>query len=387
MHENSLSHLSDSALTHGLRASLRHERASTNTVLTHLAEFDARQLYRAAGFPSMYVYCIEELHLAEGAALKRIRAARATSRFPQLFEILEDGRLHLSGLAVLANHLTSENVEELVALCTYKPKKWIEELVAARFPKRDMPERVRLLVSTSSPSTANFLPSPGTVKNVPTSPAESSPSPLARPVNDTDGSEPTTMASLQMAPAPVASAVPHARVTPLSADRYGVQATVAGSTHEKLRRAHELLGLPFGSGHIATVLDRALDALIERLEKRKLAATQKPRAARTYPRAARNVSAPHTIPAGVKRAVRARDGGRCTYVAGPGRRCPERSRLEYEHVIPVARGGESTVGNIRLLCRAHNQLAAEHAFGAEFMAHKRQTARRSAPESGRAASP
>src|SRR5690242_14882226 len=108
MHPHSLSHLSDAAVETGLRASLRGERVATNVALVHIAEFDSRQLYRQAGYPSMYVYCVEELHLSEGSALRRIRAARATSRFPQLFAMLEDSRLHLCGLAVLARHLTAE---------------------------------------------------------------------------------------------------------------------------------------------------------------------------------------------------------------------------------------------------------------------------------------
>ena len=43
-------------------------------------------------------------------------------------------------------------------------------------------------------------------------------------------------------------------------------------------------------------------------------------------------------------------------------------------VTPLA-PGEATVGGIRLLCRAHNQYEAERTFGAEFMRHKRETAR------------
>jgi hypothetical protein len=40
-------------------------------------------------------------------------------------------------------------------------------------------------------------------------------------------------------------------------------------------------------------------------------------------------------------------------------------------------GGKSTVENVRLLCRTHNQYAAECAFGAEFMERKRREARQS----------
>lgn len=53
MHPHSLSHLSDAEVETGLKASFRGERVATNTALVHIAEFDSRQLYRQAGFPSM----------------------------------------------------------------------------------------------------------------------------------------------------------------------------------------------------------------------------------------------------------------------------------------------------------------------------------------------
>jgi hypothetical protein len=58
-------------------------------------------------------------------------------------------------------------------------------------------------------------------------------------------------------------------------------------------------------------------------------------------------------------------------VSEAGHRCEARKLLEFDHIDPVARGGESTVAGIRLRCRAHNQYEAERTFGAEFMRHKR----------------
>jgi hypothetical protein len=70
-----------------------------------------------------------------------------------------------------------------------------------------------------------------------------------------------------------------------------------------------------------------------------------------------------------------RDGGQCGFVGETGNRCPARARLEFDHVDPVARGGEATVEGIRLRCRAHNQYEAECVFGAGFMSDKRAEAR------------
>jgi hypothetical protein len=71
-----------------------------------------------------------------------------------------------------------------------------------------------------------------------------------------------------------------------------------------------------------------------------------------------------------------RDGGQCTFVSECGKRCPARSPLEFDHIVEVARGGASTVENLRLRCRGHNQYTAEQTFGAVFMQQKRDEARR-----------
>jgi hypothetical protein len=78
------------------------------------------------------------------------------------------------------------------------------------------------------------------------------------------------------------------------------------------------------------------------------------------------------IPAAVRRAVWERDGGRCTYVDATGQRCRERACLEFDHIDPYARGGSSAVSNLRLACRSHNGLAAEQAFGRDFIDRKKQ---------------
>ena len=120
------------------------------------------------------------------------------------------------------------------------------------------------------------------------------------------------------------------------------------------------------------MFDRALDALIVQLERAKLAAAARPRRQR------RPTTSRRHIPAHVKRIVWARDGGQCTFVSMAGRRCSARTRLEFDHVQEVARGGEATVANVCLRCRVHNQLAAESTFGAAFMNHKVEQARHAA---------
>src|SRR5262249_16763666 len=147
---------------------------------------------------------------------------------------------------------------------------------------------------------------------------------------------------------------------------YGVQVQLRKSTYEKMRRLQELLGSHIHPGDLVAVLEHAFDAAIAHLEKKKFAATSRPSKA-----ARRSSSNPRYIPARVNREVWRRDGGQCTFKGDGGHRCEARRDLEFDHIVPVARGGESTPANLRLRCRAHNQLEAERTFGNAFMVGRR----------------
>jgi len=146
-------------------------------------------------------------------------------------------------------------------------------------------------------------------------------------------------------------------VTPLSTDRYQFRFTASAATREKFKRAQDLLRHAVPNGDPAEVFDRALSALLVELERRKFAATDRPHRQRGRAPGSR------TVPAEVRRTVRNRDGGRCAFVAGTGVRCGATAFLEFHHVVPYARGGPATEGNIQLRCRAHNGYEADLDFG------------------------
>jgi hypothetical protein len=73
------------------------------------------------------------------------------------------------------------------------------------------------------------------------------------------------------------------------------------------------------------------------------------------------------IPAGVQRQVWIRDGGRCAWPSADGGVCGSTYRLQFDHIVPVAKGGKSTVTNVRVCCAFHNDLSAREVFGNEWM--------------------
>ena len=243
-----------------------------------------------------------------------------------ILTLLADGRVHLSAVRLLAPHLTEANHRDVLREATHKSKREVEQIVARLQPRPDVPASVRKVPSMQAAAPAQ----PGPVE------AHSAAALVSAPVEG---------------PAP--RRVP---VAPLAPERYKVQFTMSRNSHDKLRRVQDLLRHQIPSGDLATIFDRALTLLLDELERKKLAVTARPRAVKQTDTHGRHV------PAAVRRAVWARDEGRCKF-EGPAGRCTETGMLEVHHLIPYASGGSTTAENLELRCAAHNRYEAERYFG------------------------
>jgi len=344
----SLSSLSNQALDERLAVSIANHRVSAVELLQLLAESDRRKRFAELGYSSTFEYCVRAFNMSEGAAYKKIRAARAARRFPVILEMLADGRLNLSVVVVLASKLTEHLAAELVDAAVGKTRTEVEVLIAARFPQPDLREFVRpvaIAAPTLPPTKATQL-SPGTV--VPCTPMEST----------------QLMGPLLTLPT---SAEPITRITPRAPGRFALQVMLSEAAHDDLRALRELLGHRVPSGELSEVLERVLGIARRVIEKQKYAAT-------TAPRAGHGSDNQRYIPAEIKRQVCERDGNRCAFVSASGKRCESRMRLEFDHRLPIADGGETCVQNVRLLCRAHNLFEAERVMGEQRVKRARDVA-------------
>jgi len=353
-------HLSDSTLLDSARRHRSLERGATAHLLADLGEIETRGLHLAHSYSSLYGWCRKELDLGEQAALKRVRASRAARRFPEILAMVADGRLHLSAIVLLKPRLTEETADDLFAAAAHKSCRQIERLIAERFPQADVPTFVQPLPAAQPGLRSQVSAEPAELRQLSTRTVEAaSQTPQALP-----SSPPIAPVTSTQAPNP-------SSIRPLAPERFALQTTIDQETQDLLREAQELLG-HVGSSQVPDVLKAALRLYVERLRKQKFGATDTPRPGRE-----RNPDSRH-IPEEVKRAVWAREGGQCAYKSANGHRCEERAGLEYDHIVPYARGGDSTVINVRLLCPAHNQFEADRTYGSEFTKQKREARRRSA---------
>jgi 5-methylcytosine-specific restriction endonuclease McrA len=354
MTQYALSTLSDDKLIAEVDRLVRCHRDVTAELVAHLAELESRRLHLAAGFPSLFAYCTRFLRLSEYGAFNRIETARAARRFPRVLTMLADGSLTLTTAQLVGRHLTDDNQEALLSGAAGKSKLEVQELLARHQPRPDMPASVRKLpvpppaprlpLNGGNPHGDRAVPSPGVGLSAAT--PSSTPAPAAT------GS--TDEGVLPAAPSPARYRPP---VTPLAPDRYQFTFTGNRETRELLDLAKDMLSHAVPDRDTGAVMNRALEALVRDLARKKFAATSRPR------KQAAGTKDPQDVSAAVKREVWIRDRGRCAYIARDGRRCGARAFLEFHHLIARARGGPATVENIELRCRNHNDYEAERVFG------------------------
>ncbi|HEX8795868.1 MAG TPA: HNH endonuclease signature motif containing protein [Polyangiaceae bacterium] len=316
-----VSDLSDAQLLEGLKSLCGQGRAVLARLLAHLVEVEERKLHVAAACPSLFQFCVSRLGMSEDEACRRIHIARLARRFPDLLVRIERGDLTLSTIALLHDALTEATYEELVEAASGKTKAEVQALLAKRFPAPDVPAAITVI-------------------------------PMQRPL-------PALGAGAGLAPA----AAGEQQLAPLSGTRHKVQFTASDELRKKLEHAQDLMRHANAEGDLAVVVERAVDLLVEKLEKQRLGKTSRPR-----PSGEQSDTA--SVSRATRRAVFERDGERCTYTDADGHRCPATTWLELDHVVPRARRGTSDVGNLRVRCRAHNLLYAEQTFGKEHVERK-----------------
>jgi hypothetical protein len=256
-------HLTDAELTDALARLAGSSRGTTARLVAHIAEFDARKLHLAGGFPSLFAYCREVLHLSEPESGNRIAAARAARRFPVVLDLLDAGSVNLTTVRLLAPHLTRENHRELLAATTQKSKRDVEELIASRFPRPDIASSIRRLPTPTMIATSlDGPPLPNSI-----GPGVPSGSVALQLGSRSTGPESAGVPPIAATPPPRPSVI-----ATLAPTRYEIRFTASAETREKLQRAQEQLRHAIPTGDLAEIFDRALTALIADLARQKVAA-------------------------------------------------------------------------------------------------------------------
>lgn len=295
----------------------------------------------------------------------------------------------MTGVGQLAKHLTDDNHREVLERAKHKTMREIDLLVAELAPEPERASRLAVVpkCTAAKPAVAHIGTllvdqNPALLEHAATrtgdalfrehsqglaadvSPALASQT-IAACVTDSSTGHAAAHRTQPRAPDP----------RPIAPERFRLSVTLSQEGYARLRQLQALWAHRVPDGDPALIVEKALQALLEQSLKEKASQTKRPREPRettaNTPRVEEEKNASRTIPAAVRRAVWARDEGRCAFVSATGHRCATDRCLEFHHVKPWARGGTHGVDNIELRCRAHNQLQAERDYGRLSMDSRR----------------
>lgn len=341
--------LADSQLERTLQTAVTKENELKIRILHLLAEVERRRLY-SKNYPSLFEYCVRVLKYSGSSAQRRIDSMRAMKLIPEIEQKIVSGELNLLSVAQaqsffrqeakigkkysvadkkevlqkLENKSTRECIKELIAISPQSiPQEKRRELTPEKTElkvvlNKDLIEKldkIKALLSNSNPNMTDQalieVMAKLTLERIdPVEKAKRNAKRAELKKAKSDQSDPThTKKTVKIDSLPALAPCGAASPTPIN----GILETLpAGPSTDGsgLKKQQPLMGVS------------------------------------------------RYIPSTVKCEVYMRDKGQCSHP-----NCNSRKFLEYDHIHPVALGGQSGVSNLRLLCRAHNQRAAIERFG------------------------
>jgi 5-methylcytosine-specific restriction endonuclease McrA len=333
----SLKGISNAELISKLKKLVAHEQDLTLKILPHLAEVERRGLYLEKGYSSLFEYCRSEFGYSDASAWRRSSAAIAICKCPQAWELLKSKRVTMSALCQVYK-IISPGL--LTSICG-KSKTEIEIIIAALRPRSVHPDRSKpvMVPKKIAPNKVSSLGS-ATAPNTGVPVSSKNLTSLRREVKLTN-------------------------VTLSFEQKWKVEGVVSQRVYEKLQQCKKLLSCKYPEGvDYDTLFDELTEVFlnIKHPERRVQKRTKRVRQAHSKTTNTRH------IPADIKQAVWKRDKGKCTFVGSNGKRCNSEHNIQFDHhPVPFARGGPSTVNNLRLLCAKHNRYTAERVYGEKHM--------------------
>ncbi len=336
----SLAGLSNRDLLTRVKALVLKERSTTLEILVHLNEVERRKLHLSLGYPSLFEYCTRALGYSSSAAGRRIHAARCVREFPEVYELLAKNAVTLVTISLVASILNDSNKTELLGRIRYKSQREVEAIAATYRPPVFFRDRARpVCVAVPETEEKAAVNSGQTCPITPSAGSEKTPNSVG-----VDGQPEAPALRLEQ--------------------KLLVQFLASESFMKKFEEAKALLSNQLPNASYEAVLGMALDQFLTRHRPRNKKARREMRKLAARARRKHQPSEPtRRIPAATRDAVFTRDQGRCTFVGSTGKRCEATHYLQIDHIVPFARGGSSTVGNLRLLCARHNQREAERVLG------------------------
>ena len=292
--------------------SAKNERLALIDVLEHLMEVDRRKSF-SPRFESLDAYAVGFLGYDSKSAWRRVSALRLMQEVPEIAPAIENGKLDLTKIVLAQTHFRNEAKANRKLPETEKTISFLPVEEGAPRSSLTMAEKVEVLncmMEQTSREAQRTLIS-----------KSSAPEKLERPES----------------------------VKPLAGCSNEVRLVLSDEDLALVRELSGLLAHKIPNASFGEVVSSALREAVTAIKKQRSGENKKRRAAGEPPRSETPGPEDKRQPsASLKREIWNRDQGKCEI-------CESRFALEYDHRIPFAMGGKTTLENLRLLCRNCNQ--------------------------------
>ena len=332
--------LSDLEVDERTIALAKQERVLTERLLWHMKEVEVRKIYlNHPDCGSLHAYAVRVLKMSEGAAGRRVNAARLLRDFPELGEQIVEGTTNLSKLSLMQVYVKAE-------------ERRIGHKVTRKF-KQDLLAQIEdKPIFEAELALARAMPE-------------------AKPANETRRVRPNGNVDLTLSAVPELMALVE-DVRALNAhDPAFANATevLRALCKQHLERHHPAYKKPRKSHSRKKPVDKQVTEsspapLVDNSDEifdtktaeahtpTKTDPLPHPDSAAELPRVMRESRAYHSVEVG--RALWTRAGSQCEHVDEQGIRCTRKFHLQRDHIIPWSIGGSDDLENLQLLCRPHN---------------------------------
>jgi 5-methylcytosine-specific restriction endonuclease McrA len=295
-----------------LKSLTQEERRITNEILRLINLADERRLHLERGYPSLFEW-LRSYGYSEGAANRRIQAARVLRAVPQVAEKLTNGEVNLTTLAKAQSVMRAQG--------------------KATGQKLSAQDKAAAIAKIERKST-----------------------------------EQTERALLSLFPE-AASQIRQERTTVIDKSTARLAVNLSNETLADLQRIKDLLSHTMPEAGFAEVIAHLAKSYLAReCNKERREGSEDPCGSRKR----KGVNAPFSRCGGggktrltpkQRRQILARDKT-CTYKdPKTGKVCGSTYQLQIDHIYPKTLGGSDRPRNLRALCAKHNRLAAEKELG------------------------
>lgn len=302
-----LKKLSHRDLDSKLKSLVQQERELLSEVLTHIQECDRRRLFLEMGYPNLFSYLTKHVGYSEGAAQRRIDAARLMAEIPEVKEKIESGRIQLSQISQIQK-VSRQKLKE-----TARRDKSAAQKEIVQGMKN---QAISLLELRSSSESEQIL-------------AEL----FEMPIQE------------------------QTKMTRQKNESVRIEFTLSQKQAEKLQAVKEVLSHLVPDGNLPEVFEYLMDQLLTRKRAAAVAAESKSQEMRKN----------KTITEKTRRIVLQRD--QCCQVTSDltGRKCGSRWQLEVDHIQSQWAQGDHDIHNLRAVCGQHNRHKYRKESGVQFI--------------------